>query len=127
MALAGPLLASPTATLTGRVTNSRKEVLSEVQVTATHIETNQRYRTKTNRLGLYRLSNLPPGHYRMIVRLLGFRTIVKPDLELHVLDAVVLNFSMQVGSVIASVTELGGFLSSAPSPPHWAPPSGRRS
>ena len=108
VALAGPLLASPTATLSGRVTNRQDQVLSEVQVTATHIETNQRYRTKTNRLGLYRLSNLPPGHYRVIIRLLGYRTIVQPDLELHVQDSVVLNFSMQVGSVIASVTELGG-------------------
>ncbi len=108
VALAGPLLASPTATLSGRVTGRQEQVLPEVQVTATHIETNQRYRTKTNRLGLYRLSNLPPGHYRVIVRLLGYRTIVKPDLELHVQDSVVLNFSMQVGSVIASVTELGG-------------------
>ena len=107
-ALAGALLANPTATLSGRVTNRQGQVLPEVQVTATQIETNQRYRTRTNRLGLYRLSNLPPGHYRVIIRLLGFRTIVKPDLELHVQDAVVLNFSMQVGSVIASVTELGG-------------------
>ena len=108
VALAGGLLASPTATLSGRVTNRQGQVLSEVQVTATQIETNQRFRARTNRLGLYRLSNLPPGHYRVIIRLLGYRTIVKPDLELHVQDSVVLNFSMQVGSVIASVTELGG-------------------
>ena len=108
VALASVLLANPTATLSGRVTNRQGQVLSEVQVTATQIETNQRFRTRTNRLGLYRLPNLPPGQYRVIIRLLGYRTIVKPDLELHVQDAVVLNFSMQVGSVIASVTELGG-------------------
>ena len=106
--LAGPFLASPTATLTGRVTNSLKEVLHEVLVTATHVETNQRFRAKTNRLGLYRLSNLPPGSYRVIVRLLGFRTIVKPDVDLHIQDVRTLNFSMQIGSVIASVTERGG-------------------
>ncbi len=108
VALAGPLLAGSTATLTGRVTNSQKEVLAEVQVTATHVETNQKFRAKTNWLGLYRLSNLPPGNYRVIVRLLGFRTIVKPDVDLYIQEVLSLNFSMQVGSVIASVTELGG-------------------
>ncbi len=108
MGLTGLLLASPTATLTGRVTNSLGEVLAKVQVAATQVETNQRFVAKTNRLGLYRLPNLPPGPYRVIVRLLGFRTIVKPDVDLHVQDVIALNFSLQVGSVIASITEREG-------------------
>ena len=100
--------AATTATLTGRVTNSLGEILSEVQLTATHVETNQLFRTKTNNLGLYRLPNLPPGYYRLIIRLVGFRTIVKPEIELHVQDVIALNFSMQVGSIITSVTEREG-------------------
>ena len=97
-----------TATLTGRVTNSLGEILSAAQLTATHVETNQAFRTITNNLGLYRLPNLPPGYYRLIVRLVGFRTIVKPGIELHVQDVIALNFSMQAGSMITSVTEREG-------------------
>ena len=103
--MASPLLAGPTATLTGRVTNSLGDTLAEAQVKATQVETNQTFVAKTNSDGLYRLPNLPPGYYRIIVRLFGFRTIVKPDVDLHVQDVIALNFSMEVGSIIASVTE----------------------
>ena len=101
-------LAVTTATLTGRVTNSLGEILSKAQVTATHVETNQLFQAKTNDQGLYRLPNLPPGYYRLIVRLVGFRTIVKPEIELHVQDVIALNFSMQTGSMITSITEREG-------------------
>src|SRR5262249_35721250 len=37
-----------------------------------------------------------------------FRTIVKPDVELHVQDVVALNFSMELGSVAQSVTVEAG-------------------
>jgi len=96
---------SPTATLTGRVTNSTGDTLTGAQVEATNIDTNTVFRGNTNREGLYRILNLPPGNYRVIVRLFGFRTIVKPGVRLHVQDVIALNFSMQIGSVIASVTE----------------------
>ena len=101
-------LASPTATLTGRVTDSLGGVLVGAQVEATNVETNTIFRTKTNHLGLYRIPNLPPGYYRVIVRMFGFRTMVKPGLKLHVQDVIGLNFSMQLGSAIASITQEEG-------------------
>ena len=103
-----PLLGSPTATLAGRVTNSLGEVLSGAEVEATNVDTNTTFRGKTNKDGLYRIPSLSPGHYRVIVRMFGFRTIVKPGIRLHVQDVIALNFSMQIGSVIASVTEEEG-------------------
>ena len=105
---AGVALASPTATLTGRVTDSLGGILTGAQIEATSIDTNTIFRGKTNKEGLYRIPNLPPGHYRVIVRMFGFRTIVKPGVELHVQDAISLNFSMQLGSVITSITEEEG-------------------
>jgi hypothetical protein len=83
-------------------------VLVGAQVEATNVETNTVLRTKTNHLGLYRIPNLPPGYYRVIVRMFGFRTMVKPGLKLHVQDVIGLNFSMQLGSAIASVTQEEG-------------------
>jgi len=99
---------NPTATLTGRVTNSAGDILVGAQVEATNIDTNSIFRGKTNEEGLYRILNLPPGSYRVIVRMFGFRTIVKPGVRLHVQDVIGINFSMQIGSVIASVTEEEG-------------------
>ncbi|MEW5976082.1 MAG: TonB-dependent receptor [Acidobacteriota bacterium] len=104
----GSLLASPTATITGRITNSLGGVLQGAQVEATNLETNAAFRTVSNTVGLYRIPNLQPGPYRIIVRMFGFRTIVKPGVRLHVQDVIALNFAMQVGSVISSVTESEG-------------------
>jgi Carboxypeptidase regulatory-like domain len=100
--------ASPTATVTGRITDSLGGVLAGAQVEVTNVETNTIFRARTNHLGLYRVPNLPPGYYRVIVRMFGFRTMVKPGLKLHVQDVIGLNFSMQLGSAIASITQEEG-------------------
>lgn len=97
--------ASPTAAIAGRVTDSLGGVLAGAQVEATNVETNTVVRVTTNKLGLYRIPNLSPGYYRVIVRMFGFRTMVKPGVRLHVQDIVALNFSMQIGSAMASITQ----------------------
>jgi hypothetical protein len=106
--LSSVALASPTATVAGRVTDSLGGVLAGAQVEVTNVETNTSFKTKTNHLGLYRAPNLSPGYYRVIVRMFGFRTMVKPGLKLHVQDVIGLNFSMQLGSAIASITQEEG-------------------
>jgi len=103
-----PLLAGPTATLTGRVTDTTGGVIVSVKVEATNVETNVTYRGETNEEGLYNIPNLPPGVYRVIVQKFAFRTVVKPDVELHVQDVIALNFSMEIGSVTESVTVEAG-------------------
>ncbi len=108
MFLAPFAVAGPTATLTGRVTDVSGGVISGVKVEATNVETNVTLPGETNGEGLYNIPNLPPGTYRVIVGKFAFRTIVKPDVELHVQDVISLNFSMEVGSVAESVTVEGG-------------------
>jgi hypothetical protein len=106
--LTTPLLAGPTATLTGRVTDTSGAVIAEVKVEATNVETNVTFPGETNAEGLYTIPNLPPGTYRVIVQKFAFRTIVKPDVELHVQDVIALNFSMELGSITQSVTVEAG-------------------
>ena len=108
LTVGGSGLASPTATLTGRVTDSLGGILVGSQVEVTNVETNTAYLAKTNEIGLYRIPSLPPGYYRVIVRMFGYRTIVRPGVKLHVQDVIALNFVMQVGSSISSVTEEEG-------------------
>ena len=52
------------------------------------METNVVFPGETNAEGLYNIPNLPPGTYRVIVQKFAFRTVVKPDVELHVQDVV---------------------------------------
>ena len=75
------LLAGPTATLTGRITDPSGGVISGVKVEATNVETNVTFPGETNAEGLYNIPNLPPGTYRIIVQKFAFQTIVKPDVE----------------------------------------------
>ena len=84
MSLTACLVAGPTATLTGRVTDPSGAVIPGVKVEATNIETNVTFPSETNAEGLYNIPNLPPGTYRIIVQKFAFQSIVKPDVELHV-------------------------------------------
>src|SRR6516225_5500433 len=103
-----PLLAGPTATLSGRITDPSGGVIGGVKVEATNVETNVIFRGETNEEGLYTIPNLPPGTYLVILRKFAFRTIAKPDVELHVQDEIALNFSMELGSVTESITVEAG-------------------
>src|SRR5260370_42546001 len=51
---------------------------------------------------------LRPGIYRANISKDGFQSIVKSDIELHVQDQVSLNFSLQLGSVVETVTVEAG-------------------
>ncbi len=102
------VFASTSATITGRVTDQQELVVPGAQVQATNILTNVSYFGETNADGLYRISNLPPGEYRLIIQKDGFSSIAKPGVELHVQDIITLNFFMQVGSVAQTVTVESG-------------------
>jgi len=106
--VANPLLAGPTATLTGRVTDASGAVIAGVMVTATNEETNVTFTGETNSEGVYIIPDLPPGTYRLTVQKATFQTIAKPDVELRVQDVVALNFSMEIGAVAESITVEGG-------------------
>jgi hypothetical protein len=98
----------PTATLNGRVVDPNKALVAGAKVDATNEDTNVTSSTETNAEGLFVLPNLPIGRYRISVQKQGFQTIVKPDVDLHVQDQVSLNFTMDVGSVVQSLTVEAG-------------------
>lgn len=109
LGLPGPAAAqSEKATLSGRVTDPQGAVIVGAEVGAININTNISVHTVTNNEGLYVISNLLPGRYRITVRSSGFREIVTTDVILHVQDVVAQNFTMQVGSTSQSVTVSAG-------------------
>src|SRR5262249_56582545 len=86
--VADPLFAGPTATLTGRVTNTNGGVIAGVKVEATNVETNVSYLGETNDQGLYNIPDLSPGTYRVMVQKFAFITVFRPDVELHAQDTI---------------------------------------
>lgn len=96
------------ASVAGRVDDSTKAAITGAQVSVLNQATNLRYGGQTNESGSYYVSDLPPGTYTMKIEKLGFKTVIKPEIVLHVQDAVEINFQMAVGSVTESVTVQSG-------------------
>lgn len=99
---------STNATVMGRVLDPSKAAVGGASVEVTNIDRGTAYKTSTNNAGLFSIPNLSPGSYRISVAKPGFRSIVKPDVTLHVQDVVALNFDLAVGSISEVVTVTGG-------------------
>jgi len=98
---------SAEALLTGRITDSDKNVIAEATITVINSGTGIHYRGLTNQTGTYYISDLPPGRYRIEVEKLGFKAVIQSGVVLHVQDALEVNFEMMVGSASESVTVEG--------------------
>lgn len=96
------------AGLSGRVTDPSNAVIANAQVAAVSLGTNVHYETATNSSGEYSLTNLPPGSYQLEIAKAGFKKLVKPDVVLHVQDALEINLEMSVGSASEVVSVEGG-------------------
>jgi len=96
-----------TANLSGTVTDPTGAAIVGADVRVTHVETGATVATTTNSSGLYVVSSLHPGHYRVIVEKAGFKQIALTDLTVNVQDTLSRNFQMQVGAVGESITVSG--------------------
>jgi hypothetical protein len=79
---------SPNASVTGQVIDSSKAIIAGAHVLAVNVNTNIRYDAATNAAGEYYFPNLLPGTYRMKADMTGFKAAIKPNVVLHVQDAV---------------------------------------
>src|SRR5262245_35991642 len=99
---------STNASLTGRITDPSKAVIVDAKIAAISADTNLRYETTTNGSGQYYLANLPPGPYRLEIERSGFKKLIKPDVILHVQDALEIDLEMAVGETSDAITVEGG-------------------
>jgi hypothetical protein len=76
------------ARISGRVTDQTGAVIAEAECKITDIETNVSTVTTSNQDGIYVIPDLRPATYRLTIQKEGFRTIVRPSLQLYVQDAV---------------------------------------
>jgi len=99
---------SPNATIDGIVLDPSGAAITGAQVVVVNDATGVQYTTKTNGEGIYVVPNLPPGPYRIQVSNRGFKTIIKPDIVIHIQDAIVINFTLPIGAASEIVTVQGG-------------------
>ena len=74
LATVGIYAQSTTSSLTGTVTDTSGAVVNGAAVTITNTATGVTYKAKTDGLGIYRATQLPPGSYTMAIESTGFAT-----------------------------------------------------
>jgi len=99
---------SPNATINGIVLDPSGAAIAGAQVVVVNDATGVQYIAKTSGEGIYVVPNLPEGTYRVQVSISGFKTIIKPDIVLHIQDALAINFTLPVGAASEIMTVQGG-------------------
>ena len=99
---------APTGTISGLILDPDGRVIPDADILVVNDVTGVQYSTKTNNDGLYVISNLPPGPYRLQVSKIGFKALIKPNIVLNVQDALAINFTLPIGAASEVVTVQGG-------------------
>jgi outer membrane receptor protein involved in Fe transport len=99
---------TPSGTVSGIVLDPSGGVIVGADVLIINNATGVQYAGRANSEGYYMVPNLPPGTYRIQVSNSGFKTIIKPDIVIHVEDALAINFTLPIGAASEIVTVEGG-------------------
>jgi hypothetical protein len=94
---------STDATISGVVVDPFGKVITDANIEILNEATGVHHSGKTNGTGIYTITILPPGQYRVQVSKDGFKTLIKPGIILNVQSAVVLNFTLPVGATSESI------------------------
>lgn len=92
------------ATISGVVVDTSGRVIPDADILILNEATGVQFANKTNGTGIYTISVLPPGQYRVQVSKVGFKTLIKPDVILNVQSALALNFTLPLGAASESIT-----------------------
>jgi len=87
----------------GEARDSTGAAISGAIVTAVNVGTNAARTAVTNDAGAYSFPSLPPGTYTVKVEKVGFKSVVRNQVELQVQLAARLDFELQVGQVSESI------------------------
>jgi hypothetical protein len=99
---------SPNSTISGLVLDPSGRLIVGADILVLNDATGLSYLGATNSQGIYAITNLPPGPYRIQVSKFGFKSLIKPDIVLNVQSAASINFTLPVGALSEIVTVEGG-------------------
>src|SRR5436190_383831 len=98
--LAGQLTFGQTfGSIGGETRDSTGAIVAGAAVTAVNVGTNAARTVVTNEAGAYAFPSLPPGTYTVKVEKVGFKTIIRNQVELQVQLAARVDFELQLGQV----------------------------
>ena len=89
--------------ISGETRDSSGAIVAGVAVTAVNAGTNATRTVTTNEAGEYAFPSLPPGMYSVKVEKIGFKSVVRNQIELQVQLAARIDFELQIGQVSESV------------------------
>src|SRR5258708_39066410 len=96
--LAGHLTFGQTfGSIGGETRDSTGAIVAGAAVTAVNVGTNAARTVVTNEAGAYAFPSLPPGTYTVKVEKVGFKTIIRNQVELQVQLAARVDFELQLG------------------------------
>jgi len=98
----GACFAQESAEITGRVVDPTGGVVPGVAIEIRNVDTNAKWDVRNNADGYFTQALLPPGDYRVTVKLTGFKAEVR-NVHLEVQQVARLDFSLQVGAVTETV------------------------
>jgi hypothetical protein len=105
LCLASPAFAQgERGAITGLITDAAGAVVPNVEVVATHLQTNSTFRAFSTSVGSYRIPYLPPGTYRVTAAMKGFKNAVADSVMVAVAAVVTADMKLEVGSSTESVT-----------------------
>ncbi len=97
------LAQTETATISGTITDQSGAFVARADVMVTNEDTNIVAHTRTNGAGVYNVSGLKPGRYKVAVEKEGFKQVVVREITLNVQDVLNRNFSLQVGGTSETI------------------------
>ena len=92
------------ANISGTITDSSGSKMPGVDIVITDVATGIVTRTTTKGEGTFSVPNLQPGSYEISASAKGFSTLIRRGITLTVGQELILNLSLQVGSVSETVT-----------------------
>jgi hypothetical protein len=105
--LAAPLTAQSIGRIAGTVTDNTGAAVSGAAVEVVSLETGEARRVMTNTSGIYAVSPIPVGAYRVQIRKEGFKAVTRNDIRVDVNSAATVDVQLEVGSMTESVTVQG--------------------
>ena len=96
------------AGITGSVSDPNGAVVPGAAIEATHLQTNYQYTATSNEVGVYTLSQLREGEYRLRARAAGFQEFLAQNIQLVARDIRRIDIQLRVGAVETVVEVTAG-------------------
>jgi hypothetical protein len=95
------------AGITGKVTDPAGAPIVGASVTAKDMERGTVWPTQTNEEGIYVFPRIPIGTYELKIEATGFKTAVRPNVQLEINQRARLDVAMELGTVTETVEVTG--------------------